>query len=92
MIHTVKGFGIVNVTEVDVFLEFPSFLYDSVKVGKLISGSSSFSKPNLNIWKLLVHIMLKPSMRYFKHDLTGMGDECNCLMVSTFFSTTLLGN
>ena len=62
MIHTVKGFGIVNVTEVDVFLEFPSFLYDSVKVGKLISGSSSFSKPNLNIWKLLVHIMLKPSM------------------------------
>ena len=79
-------------TEVDVFLEFPSFLYDSVKVGKLISGSSSFSKPNLNIWKFLVHIMLKPSMHDFKHDLTTKGDECNCPVVSTFFSTTLLGN
>ena len=92
MIHTVKGFGTVNETKVDVFLEFPSFLYDSVKVGKLISGSSSFSKPNLNIWKFLVHIMLKPSMQDFKHDLTSMRDECNCPMVSTFFSTTLLGN
>ena len=92
MIHTVKGFGTVNETKVDVFLEFPSFLYDSVKVGKLISGSSSFSKPNLNIWKFLVHIMLKPSMQDFKHDLTSMRDECNYPMVSTFFSTTLLGN
>ena len=92
MIHTVKGFGTVNETKVDVFLEFPSFLYDLVKVGKLISGSSSFSKPNLNIWKFLVHIMLKPSMQDFKHDLTSMRDECNCPMVSTFFSTTLLGN
>ena len=81
MIHTVKGFGTVNETKVDVFLEFPSFLYDSVKVGKLISGSSSFSKPNLNIWKFLVHIMLKPSMQDFKHDLTSMRDECNCVVV-----------
>ena len=92
MIHTVEGFGIVDETEVDVFLEFPSFLYDSANVGNLISGSSSFSKPSLNIWKFLVCIMLKPSMQDFKHDLTSMGNECNCLMVRTFFGTTLLGN
>ena len=73
MIHIVKGFGIVNVTEVDVFLEFPSFLYDSVKVGKLISGSSSFSKSTSDIWKFLVCIMLKPSIQDFKHDFTSMG-------------------
>ena len=82
----------VDETEVDIFLEFPCFLNDPVNVGNLISGSSAFSKPSLDIWKFLVHIMLKPSMQDFKHDLTSMGDECNCLMVSTFFSTTLLGN
>ena len=92
MIHTVKGFGIVDETEIDVFLEFPSFLYDSVNVGNLISGFSFFSKPSLDIWKFLVCIILKPRMQDFKHDLTSMGDECNCVMVSTFFSTTLLGN
>ena len=73
MIHTVEGFSVVNQTEVGVFLDFPSFLYDSVNVGNLISGSSSFSKPSLDIWKFLVHIMLKPSMQRFKHDLTSMG-------------------
>ena len=78
--------------QADVFLEFPCFLYDPANVGNLISGSSAFSKPSLDIWKFLVHIMLKPSMQDFKHDLTSMGDECNCLMVSTFFGTTLLGN
>ena len=92
MIHTVKGFGIINETEIDVFLEFPSFLYYTVKFRNLISGSSSFSKPSLDIWKFLVHITLKPSMKDFKHDFTSMGEECNCPMVSTFFSTTLLGN
>ena len=91
MIHTVKGFSIVHETEVDVFLEFPSFLYDPANVGNFISGSSSFSKSRLDIWKFLVRIMLKPSMSDFKHSLTSMGDECNCLMVSAFFSTTLLG-
>ena len=53
---------------------------------------SSFSKPSLDIWKFLVHIMLKPSMQDFKQDFTNMGDEYNCLMVGTFFSTALLGN
>ena len=56
MIHTVKGFGVVDETEVDVFLEFPCFLYDPANVGNLISGSSAFSKPSLNIWKFTVHI------------------------------------
>ena len=92
MIHTVKGFGIVDETEVDVFLEFPSFLYDLANVGNLTSGSSSFSKPSMDMWKFLVHIMLKPSMQDFKHDLTSMRNECNCPMVSTFFSTAPLGN
>ena len=92
MIHTVKGFSVVNETEIDVFLKFPCFLYNPANVGNLISGSSSFSKLSLDIWKFLVHIMLKPSMQDFKHDLTSMGDECNCLMVSTFFGTTLLSN
>ena len=92
MIHTVKGFGIVNETEVDVFLRFPGFLYDPANVGNLISGSSSFYKPSLDIWKFLVHIMLKPIMQDFKHDPTSMRDECNCPMVNTFFRTTLFGN
>ena len=92
MIHTVKGFSITDETEVDVFLVFPSFLCDPVNVGNLTSSSSSFSKASLDIWKLLVCIMLKPSMQDFKRDLTSMGDEYDCLMASTFFCTTLLGN
>ena len=92
MIHIVKGFGIVDETEVDVLLEFPSFLCDPANVGNLISGSSSFSKPSLDISKFLVHITLKPSLKDFKHDLTSMGDECNCLMVGIFFSITLTWN
>ena len=82
----------MNETEVDVFLEFPSFLYDLANVGNLTSSSSSFSKPSMDMWKFLVPIMLKPSMQDFKHDLTSLRDECNCPMLSTFFSTTLLGN
>ena len=92
MIHTVKGFGVVDETEVDVFLEFPCFLYDPANAGNLISGSSAFSKSSLNTWKFMVHILLKPSMQDFKHDLTSMGDECSCPMVSIFFSIALLGN
>ena len=92
MIYTVKGFSVVDETEVDVFLEFLYFFYDLVNVGNLISGSSSFSKLSLDIWKFLVCIKLKPSMQDFKHDLTSMGDECNCLMISTFIGTTILEN
>ena len=92
VIHTVKGFSTVNETEVDIFLEFPCFLYDLVNVGNLISGFSAFSKPSLDIWKFLVCIMLKPTVKGFKHGLTSMEAECNCLMVRSFFSTALLGN
>ena len=91
MIYTVKGFSVVNKRE--IFLcEFPCFLCDLVNVGNMISVSSVLSKPRLDIWKFLVHIILKPSMQDLKHDLTSMGDECSCLMVSTSFGTTLLGN
>ena len=62
VIHTVKGFGIVNEAEVDVFLEFPCFLYDPTKVGNMISGSSAFSKSSLYIWKFSVHVLLKSSL------------------------------
>ena len=74
MIHTVKGFSVVDETEVDFFLEFPCFLYDPVTIDNLISGSSAFSKPSVDILNFLVGIMLKPSMQDFKHNLSSMGD------------------
>ena len=91
MIHTVKDLGVVSETVVDDFLEFPCFLYDAAKVGNLISTSSALSKPSLDIWNLLVHIMLKISLQDLKYKVTSMGDEYNFLVVRTFFSTTLLG-
>ena len=66
VIHTVKGFSVVKEAEVDVFVEFPCFFYDPMDVGNLISGSSSFSKSSLNIWKFRVHIPLKPSLENFE--------------------------
>ena len=65
--HTVKGFGIVNKTEIDVFLELSCFFDDPADVGNLISGSSAFSKTSLNIWKFAVHILLKPGLENFEH-------------------------
>ena len=67
LIHTVKGFGIVNKAEVDVFLDLFCFFYDPADVGTLISGSSAFSKSILNIWKFMVHILLKPGLENFEH-------------------------
>ena len=72
VIHTVKGFGIVKKAEVDVFLVFSCFFDDPVDVGNLISGSSAFSKSNLNIWKFTVHIMLKPGLENFEHFFASM--------------------
>ena len=72
VIHTVKIFGIVNEAEVDIFLEFSCFFYAPVYDGNLISGSSAFSKSSLNIWKFLVHILLKPRLTYFEHYLASM--------------------
>jgi len=66
-IYTVKDFGVINKAEVDVFLEFSCFFYDSTDVGNLISGSSAFSKSSLNIWKFVVHIVLKPGLENFEH-------------------------
>ena len=66
MIHTVKGFGVVNKAEVYVFLELSCFFDNSADVGNLISGSSAFSKSNLNIWKFMVHILLKPGLENFE--------------------------
>ena len=77
-IHTVKGFGIVNKAEVDVFLEFICFFYDPTDVGNLISGSSAFTKSSLNFWKFSVHVLLKPSLEHFEHYFASMWDECNC--------------
>ena len=90
VIRTVKGLSIVDETEVDGFLEFLCFLCDPKNVGNFISGSSVFPKPSLDVWKFLFHVMLRPSMQDFKHDLTSMGNECNRPMVSIFFGTTLL--
>ena len=67
MIHILKGFGVVNKTEVDVFLKLSCFFHDPMDVGDLISGSSAFSKSNLNIWTLTVHILLKPGLENFEN-------------------------
>ena len=72
VIHTVKGFTVVNKTEIDVFLELSCCFYDPVNVGNLISGSSGFSKSSLNIWKFLVHTLLKPNLENFEHYFTSM--------------------
>ena len=72
VIHTVKGFGIVNKAEIDVFAELFCFLDDPADVGNLISGSSGFSKTSLNIWKFMVHVLLKPGLENFEHYFTSV--------------------
>ena len=88
--YTVKSFGIVNKAETDVFLEFPWFLHDTTDVGNLISGSSAFCKSSLNIWKFMVHVLLKPGLENFEHYFASVWDECNCAVVWTFFGIALL--
>ena len=79
VIHTVKGFGIVNkAEEVDVFLELSWFFGDPMDAGNLISGSSAFSKSSLKIWKFTVHMLLKPGLDNFEHYFASVWDECNC--------------
>ena len=72
VIHTAKGFFVVNKAEVEIFLEFSCFFYDPTDVGNLISGSSAFSKTSLNIWKVMVHVLLKPGLENFEHYFTSM--------------------
>ena len=81
VIHTVKGFGIVNKAEIDVFLEFSYFFHDPEDVGNLISGSSAFSKTSLNICKFTAHGLLKPDLENFEHYFTSVWDECNCALI-----------
>ena len=72
VIHTVKGFDIVNKAEVDIFLELSCFFNDPMDVGNLISGSSEFSKSSLNIWKFMAHVLLKPDLENFEHYFTSV--------------------
>ena len=90
VIHTVKGFGVINKAEVDVFLELSCFFNDPTDVGNLISGSFVFSKSSLNIRKFLVHVLLKPGLENFEHYFTSVWDECNCVGVWAFFGIAFL--
>ncbi|CAM9994301.1 unnamed protein product [Rangifer tarandus platyrhynchus] len=72
VVHTVKGFGIVNKAEIDIFPELSCFFYDPADVGNLISGSFAFSKSSLNIWKFTVHVLLKPGLENFEHYFISM--------------------
>ena len=72
VIHTIKGFGIVNKAEIDVFLELSSFFDDPADVGNLISGSSAFSKTRLNMWGFTIYLLLKPSLENFEHYFTSV--------------------
>ena len=90
VIHKVKGFGIVNKAEVDVFLELSCFSDYPMDVANLISGSSAFSKTSLNIWKFMVHVLLKPSLENFEHYFASVWDECNCSVIWAFFGIAFL--
>ena len=86
VIHTVKGFGVINKAEVDVFLELSCFFDDPTDVGNVISVSFA----SLNIWKFMVHILLKPCLENFEHYFASVWDECNCAVVWTFFGIAVL--
>ena len=81
VIHTVKDFGLVNKVVVDIFLELSCFFDDPSDVGNLISGSSAFSKFSLNIWKFMIHILLKPSLENFEYYFASVRDECSYAVV-----------
>ena len=88
--HTVKGFGIVNKADIDVFLELSCFFNNPVDAGNLISGSSVFSKSSLKIWKFMVHVLLKPGLKNFEDNFASIWDECNCVVVWAFFGIAFL--
>ena len=90
VIHTVKGFRVVNEAEVDIFLEFSCFFYDPMYVRNLISGSSGLSKSSLNIWEFSIHILLKPSLKNFEPYFPSIWDEYSCVVVWTFLSIAFL--
>ena len=88
VVHTVKAFGIVS--KADVFLELSYFFDDPTDVGILIFGSSAFSKSSLNIWHLLIHVLLKPSLENFEHYFDSVWDECNFSIVGAFLGIAFL--
>ena len=92
MIHTVKGFGIVNKAEIDVYLELSCFLDDPADVSNLLSGSSVFCKASLNIWKFMAYVLVKPGLKNFEHYFTSVQlcTLCNCAVVSAFFGIAFL--
>ena len=92
VISTAKGFGIIKKAEVDILLELSCFFDDPTDVGNLISGSSAFAKSSLNILKFMVHVLLKPGLENFEHYIASMWDECNCVVVWTFFGIAFLWN
>ena len=91
-IYTVKGFGVVNEADVDVFLELSCFFYDPTDVGNLISSFPAFSKSSLNIWKFSVHILLKSCLEDFEHYFASVWDECIGAVVWKFFGIVFLWN
>ena len=90
-IPTVKCFSVVNEADVDSFLDFSCFFYEPLDDGILISVSSAFSKSILNIWKFLVHVLLKPSLKNFEHNFASVSDECSCVIIWTFFALLFFG-
>ena len=93
MIHTKACVvnSVVNKVEIDVLLELSCFFDDPTDIGNLISGSSPFSKSRLNIWKVSVHVLLKPGLENFEHYFATLWDECNCVVVGTFFALLFFG-
>ena len=91
VIHKVKGFGVANKAEVDIFLELSCFFDEPTDVGNLISGPFAFSKSRMNIWKFTVHILLKTGLENFEHYFARVWDECNYVVVWTFFGIAFFG-
>ena len=90
VIHIIKGFGIVNKAEINIFLELSWFFEYPADVGNLISGSSPFAKTSLNIWKSMVYLLLKPGLENLEHYFPRVWDECNCMVVWEFFGIAFL--
>ena len=92
VIHTVRGFGVVNKAEVGDLLELSCFFTDPMDDSNLISGSYAFSKSSLNIWKFMVHALLKPGLENFEHYFASVWNVYNCVIVWTFFGIAFLWN